>query len=185
MLSIFNDIWPYLAVYLATSLEGEIAYITAVVASKLGHTNIIGVGIAGFFGGYTRDMTIFLLSRYSGERFFRRRPRLKKKIQRVSHWVSMRPMYMLIFHRYMYGMSTATVASLAMSRMTTPQFAILCFFACLTWVLGLGVLGYFAADQVLGHLDWLKSHFIWIIGGFILVILLVVRWSKTLHSSQT
>ena len=58
MEEIIND-WGYLAVYLATTFEGEFAYLTAIVTAKLGHLTLIGVGIAGFLGGMTRDMSIF------------------------------------------------------------------------------------------------------------------------------
>jgi membrane protein DedA with SNARE-associated domain len=150
--------WGYLAVYVATTLEGEFAYLSAIVAGTLGQIKIGGVIIAAFFGGFTRDMAIFLTARYSGQTYFKRNPKSKEKIEKASNWISRRPVF-LAFHRFVYGLSTATVVALGLSTISLGRFVLICATACLTWTLGYGALGYFAADQVLTNLTWLKEHF--------------------------
>ncbi len=180
----FSEFWAYVLLYVATTLEGEVAYITAVIAAKVGELQIIGVAIAGLLGGFTRDMTIFSVARYGGEKFLDKRPKLKEKTRKVSRWVISRPPYLLVFHRFIYGLSTATVVSLALSRITRWQFLILNFFACLTWVVGYGILGYIAADQVMYHLDWLKEHFLYVMGGLLVLGVLLFRYTTREKTSS-
>lgn len=167
--------WGYLALYVATTLEGEFAYLSAIVAAKLGHLTIWGVAIAGFLGGMTRDMAIFMIARYSGQKYLSKNPDMVPKLEKASKWLSTRPPYFLAFHRFIYGLSTATVVTLALSKMTNARFTALCVLACFTWVLGYGLLGYFAADQVMSNLEWIKDNTLLFI-GIILAIILIIRW---------
>ncbi len=169
--------WGYLAVYVATTLEGEFAYLSAIVAGTMGHLKILGVIIAAFLGGFTRDMAIFLTARYSGRTYFKRNPKSKEKIETASNWISRRPIF-LAFHRFVYGLSTATVVALGMSSISLTRFGLICFTACLTWTLGYGALGYFAADQVLSNLTWLKEHYYVVIIFFIGVGLTFYRLGR-------
>lgn len=163
--------WGYIAVYLATTFEGEFAYLSAIVAGTLGHIKIPGVMIAAFLGGYTRDMSIFLFSRYSGKSYFKRNPKSRENIERASNWVSRRPLFLTV-HRFAYGLSTATVIALGLSSISIFRFSLVCAVACLTWTLGYGALGYFAADQVTANLTFLKDHFVYmlVIVGIIVVV---------------
>ena len=169
--------WGYLAVYVATVLEGEFAYLSALVAGTLGHIKIGGVMIAAFFGGFTRDMAIFLTARYSGRSYFKRNPKSKEKIEKASNWISRRPIF-LAFHRFVYGLSTATLIALGVSTISFGRFVLICLTACLTWTLGYAALGYFAADQVLTNLTWLKEHYYVILFIFIGVGLTIYRLNK-------
>ncbi len=170
----FLSEWGYVALYLATTLEGEVAYLSAIVAAKLGYLTVWGVGVAGFLGGYTRDMIIFLLARYSGQRYLKRNPSMVPKVEKASQWLSSRPAYFLAFHRFIYGLSTATVITLGLSKMTNLRFAFICGVACLTWVLGYGLLGYFAADQVMSNLEWIKGNFLFFL-AFVVAVILSIR----------
>lgn len=158
---------------MATTLEGEVAYISSMVVAKLGHLTVWGVALSGFLGGMTRDSAIFFSARYASRSFLSRRPKLMAKINRAGEFLSRRPWWILIFHRYMYGFSTATLVVLASSAMTNWQFILLCIAACITWIVGFGLLGYFAAQQVLSNLDWLGAHFIWILLSILLIVLIV------------
>ena len=154
--------WGYLAVYVATTLEGEFAYLSAVVAATLGHLKLPGVMIAAFLGGYTRDMTIFLFSRYSGKSYFKRNPKSKEKIEKASNWVSSKPLFLTV-HRFAYGISTATVIALGLSSMSVLRFGLVCAIACASWTLGYAALGYYAADQVTANLTWLQDNFLYVL----------------------
>jgi len=169
--------WGYLAVYLATTFEGEFAYLSAIVAATLGHFKIPGVMIAAFLGGYTRDMSIFLFSRYSGKSYFKRNPKSKENIEKASNWVSRRPLFLAI-HRFAYGISTATVIALGLSSMSIFRFSLVCAMACFTWTLGYGALGYFAADQVTANLTWFKDNFVYILITVGVVIAVVYQLKK-------
>lgn len=166
----FINQWGYLAVYIATTVEGELAYITSIVTAKLGHLSVLGVAIAGFLGGMTRDSAIFFTGRYGSRAFLERRPKLLEKINEAGAIVSNRPWWILIFHRYFYGFSTATLLVLATSSMSNARFIALCVTACFVWVLGLGLLGYYATQTVLANLQWLSDHFLWILGAVVALI---------------
>ena len=55
--------WGSWAVLIGTYLEGEIVYVSAMVAARFGHLNAWSVVFWAFIGVWCRDMTIFLLAR--------------------------------------------------------------------------------------------------------------------------
>ncbi len=167
--------WGYLAIYVATTLEGEFAYLSSVVAASLGHLKMPWVMLAAFLGAMSRDMTIFLVSRRSGERILSRKPETLQKISKATDWIANRSPIFLAFHRFVYGLSTATVLALGLSKISVFRFTIICALASFTWTVGYGVLGYFAADQVLQNLTWLKKYFLHILFGVTFLIFLFIK----------
>jgi membrane protein DedA with SNARE-associated domain len=170
--------WGYWALYAGTTLEGEAMYLTGVITAKLGHLDFFWVAVCGFLGGMTRDMTIFFGSRYGGKKLIQNNTKLLEKLHKAGKWVSGRPWYLLAFHRFVYGLSTATLVVLSLSKMTNVQFILLCVLACFTWVVGYGVIGYFAAKQVMNNLDWLGNNYIWILLGVGIIIFTVKMYQK-------
>lgn len=175
--------WGYWALYAGTTIEGEAMYLSGVIAAKLGHLDYIWVAVCGFLGGMTRDMTIFFGSRYGGQRLIKNNEKLLHKLHKAGKWVSGRPWYILAFHRFVYGLSTATLIVLSLSKMTNLQFIVLCMIACLTWVVGYGIIGYFAAQQVMNNLDWIGDNFIWILASALMIFVVFKVYQKFKSSS--
>jgi len=145
--------YGYLALLVGTMLEGEATYLTGAVSARLTELNIVGVMIAGYIGGFIRDFTIYTLSKQGS-----RQGNLIKKvgadrIKKVRDWIDRRPFWLIIFHRYVYGFSTATLIVMGITGLPKRRFLLINLCACLVWVLGYGALGYFATDWVVGWLE--------------------------------
>lgn len=165
--------WGYLAVYFGTLFEGEAVYITSIVLSRIGHLQVWLVAILAFLGGATRDMLIFLIARSGGRRFILNRKKLNYKVEKVSQWLEKRSWWYLSFHRYIYGLSTATIVTLALGKMSLLRFFFLTLLACFVWVVGYGILAYWASDSILNNIDWIKSNILLVFIGIILIIILI------------
>ena len=143
--------YGYLAVLGGTLFEGEASYLAGAVAARLTELNIIGVMIAGYVGGFIRDFTIYSLARHGGKQ-----DRLIAKvgvnrISKVRAWIDRSPFILIIFHRFIYGFSTATLVVMGLTGISRRRFLMINTFACLVWVLGYGALGYFATEWVVGR----------------------------------
>lgn len=148
----------YLATASATFLQGEILYLTAVLAAKLNEANYAGILAAAFVGAYARDWLIFLLARKRGRRFIEKRQSWAAKLQRAQGWLEQHPIKLLLAYRMIYGFSTIVILLSGVSQLTALRYGILTGIGCLIWVGFYGILGWFFADAVIRHLT-IISHY--------------------------
>jgi membrane protein DedA with SNARE-associated domain len=56
-------VWDYLGILSAAAIEGEVVYVTAVVAASLGKLDVLGVLVSGAVGGWAGDQFWFYTAR--------------------------------------------------------------------------------------------------------------------------
>ena len=148
-----GDLLELAAVYAGILVEGELVYFSAMVACKLGNLSLVSLMLTAFLGALTRDLLIFHLSRFSTGFVAKIGPRQSQKIKKVTQWIHGRPVYVMIFHRFVYGLSTAVVMACGLSSMQKIRFYTITFIACILWTLVYGVLGYYFAEWILEYFD--------------------------------
>lgn len=165
--------WGHWAVYIGTCVEGEIAFMSGIVASQLGHLSLGLVILVSFLGALTRDSLLFVGARKSGKFMVQNRPKLDKKIQRATTWMEKKPGWQLVFYRFFYGISTVIVLALSLSGISYIRFGVILILASGLWATFYGTIGYLAAPKVLviiqniGGYSWL----------FVLAIIVLLGWS--------
>lgn len=143
--------YGYLAVLAGTYIEGEISYLSAIVAARLGHLNPLLVAAFAWLGGMGRDITLYTLAR-QGHRQDSLIQRIgPKRIDQMKSWLENRPFWLLALHRFLYGLSTAAVIAMGFVGMAWSTFLKLTCCACFLWVLGYGLIGYLLTGFVVEY----------------------------------
>ena len=158
--------WGYLAVYIGTVIEGEVVYLSGILASQLGHLSLAGVVFLSFLGAISRDSLIFLISRKGGHSYMSSRPAISTKVSGAGEWVEKRSLFFLIFYRFFYGVSTVVVLALAVSGISYFRYGVICLTGSCLWAIVYGTVGYVAAPGAVSLFQEL--------GGFAWVILLAI-----------
>ncbi len=168
--------WGHLAVFIGTAIEGEVVYMTGIVASQIGHLSLSYVVLLSFLGALTRDGLLFVGTRRGGRMVSLNRGEWADKLTRASAWVESRPYWMLIFYRFFYGVSSVLVMAMSLSKMSFRRYIWVLVVASSLWAFVYGSLGYLIAPVILNILDWLGTY-VWmtllcLVAGFVLYIYL-------------
>ena len=163
----------YLGVFLGAALEGEILLLTFVQLGRLGYINLyITVFIFGL-GTLVTDWFFFLAGRKQGRRFFDKRPKMKAKLEQMDSILQKRQRFLLTFYRFMYGFRVVLPVLFGLSRISLKHFAVYSIVGTVVWVASFSLAGYYFAEWIFEHLEWLKSN-LWILfivlGSVVLII---------------
>ena len=147
--------YGYVAVFVGSVLEGETLLVLAGLAAQRGYLSlewVIAVAAAGAFLG---DQLCFITGRWFGGRVLARWPRLEPSIARADALLERRGGVIVVGLRFIYGLRTAGVLAIGMSRMNWLHFASLNLLGVLLWapiVAGAGYLLGNAVEPLLKHL---------------------------------
>jgi len=154
----------YLATFLGALLEGEFLLLTAVVSSKLGYFNLYGAMVAGFAGAYVADYFKFVVAKTQGQYVLKKRPKLKEKIDKHTDWFCKAPYLILIFYRFFFGFTTATILMAGLKNISYGVFGLLSAISIALWVIVLSSFGYFCADAMIQKLEFIGMHKLELVG---------------------
>lgn len=129
--------WPnsvaYLAVFLATAVEGEVVFVSACVLASLGQLNPFALFVAAALGGSAGDQFFF----------YALRGRLQGWLSRFSCWRSRREQIALRVHRhstgiilacrFLPGLRMAIPAACAYAGVSPVRFTFLSLVGSLAW----------------------------------------------------
>lgn len=147
-----------LASFLATFIEGEMLFLTAIISAKLGYFNFFGGLAAAFLGAYTRDFILFFLVKKKGKNMVNKKPKLKAKIDSASEWFEKKPMFYLSIYRLTYSFNSVIIILAGLKNISFARFAIHSFISVSIWVGLIGSLGYFFADFMVEKLTFLSDN---------------------------
>lgn len=170
--------YGYLAAYIGTLIEGEVALLSTVISAKLGYMNFYLALFAAFLGAYTRDILTFWLGRKSGKASIEKKPAFKKKIAKVTNMMEKHPIRTLSFYRLLYGLVTLIVLMAGISDISFKKFAFLAAFSNLFWVCLLGGLGYVSAEAMMRNLEVMSDYKGYILGGLAVVGIAYWLWKR-------
>ncbi|HPT14245.1 MAG TPA: VTT domain-containing protein [Bacteroidales bacterium] len=163
--------YAYLLAFTGISLEGEIALITASIASQKGHFTLWIVILIALMATILVDWGIFFGSRLLGAGLYKLFPSLELKVAESHNRFDQRRRPILFLYRFMYGFRVITLIMLGMSKVSASRFIISSLVAITAWVTIYSLLGYYLGHLVHKYFDVL-DHYIWYL--FIAVILLIV-----------
>jgi membrane protein DedA with SNARE-associated domain len=145
--------YGYLAVFVASVLEGEALLVLAGFAAHQGYLSLPLVILLAFRGGTLGDQFFFLLGRRYGRTLIGRFPRWSPQVQRVSQMLCDHRSVVIIGVRFMYGLRIVGPIVIGASGIAPGRFAFLNLIGAAIWAVIVGGAGY-----LFGHaLEWLFS----------------------------
>jgi membrane protein DedA with SNARE-associated domain len=134
-------------------VEGEGVLLLGGMAACLHLLALPWVIVSGVAGTVLADQVYFTLGRKGGAPLLARRPRLRARAGRVLGLLERHPALLIVGYRYLYGLRTATLVALGMSRVPLSRFLPLNLLGAVLWtgaVAGAGYLFGSAADTLPG-----------------------------------
>jgi membrane protein DedA with SNARE-associated domain len=166
-------IYPYLGILTAAAVEGEVVYVTAVVAATLGKLDPFGVLLFGSVGGWAGDQFWFYAARgplsswlNKFEKIAQRRRAIQKRMQRHAS-------KLILAVRFLPGLRIAIPLACAYSGTSAIQFSGLSFLSAFGWASAIMVVIYWLGPTSLSALG-VKAWWAPVIPAVIVV--LFFRW---------
>lgn len=135
---------PYLGVFIATVVEGEIVFVAATVLVRTGHLEAAAVYAAAALGGSVGDQIYFYALRGRLRSLIDRFPRLAGRRDRVVEKVRRHATAMILACRFLPGLRIAIPAACAYADIAPARFTLLSLLSSLGW-----------AAAVMGFVGWL------------------------------
>ncbi|MFT4625925.1 MAG: membrane protein DedA with SNARE-associated domain [Myxococcota bacterium] len=173
--------YGYLAIFLASMVEGEVVQASAGIAARAGLIDWrLGV-LAGAAGCFSATQTYFWFGRLAAERILAKRPTLAPQVERVRGLLSRYGIALFVFYRFMYGLRTVTPLALGMSGVGPARFAVVDGLSWLVWFAVVSSLGFTMGEVVLEWVAWGTAYAaalpLLLVGGGLLW--LTVRWWRS------
>jgi membrane protein DedA with SNARE-associated domain len=167
--------WPYLAIFIAAVVEGEVIFVTACALAGMGLLNIYWVWLAGAMGGSVGDQFFFYVGRKRIGTWLRSIRGFDSYQDRVVGWIQRRATAMMLVCRFLPGLRIAIPISCAWAGVDPLRFSILNFAGAFAWA-GLIVLTVsHLAPEALGLLGIEMTWGMTVIGGIILLMFAIAR----------
>ncbi len=148
----------YLGAFLGAVLEGEVAFVTALQATRMGYLDFYYVLLAVFLGAQAVDWSLYLAGKRGGQAAIERRPKLKPRFEQMAGVVEQRSTLLLLGYRFMYGFRIVLPTLFGVVKISTRRFALFSFISTLLWVLIVGNLGFFFSGPLLSGLAKLQAY---------------------------
>ncbi len=150
--------YGYLAVMLGTFLEGEMILVLGGFLAHQGYLSLPGVIAAAFVGSMLTDQLFFLLGRYRGRPYLRKRPALLARIARADRLLTRHRVPVTVGFRFLYGMRTVIPFALGLSSIRLALFVPLNALGALLWATVVGSLGFLFGRSLSRALHELGRH---------------------------
>ncbi|NRA48126.1 MAG: VTT domain-containing protein [Phaeodactylibacter sp.] len=148
----------YIGAFLGAFFEGEVAYLTAIQATRLGYLNFYYVMLAVFLGAQAVDWSLYLAGRKGGQTAIERRPKLHSRFNQMANTIENRSTVLLLLYRFMYGFRIVLPTLFGVAKIPIARFAVFSFISTLVWVIVVGNLGFFFSDSLLYALNTAKAY---------------------------
>ena len=123
---------PYLGVFAAAALEGEVVFISASVAVGIGKLNAAGVLLAGALGGSTGDQSFFYALR-GRLGWLSRRPRVARRHTAIIARVRRHDTLIILLSRFLPGLRLAVAGACAYAGVRPLKFSLLNLISAFAW----------------------------------------------------
>lgn len=172
-------IWIYICFFFGIFLEGELVYISAIIAVSHGYLNIYLVIALAIIATICSDWVYFNLGKNRTEKLMNN-PKWKSKIEVVNVKLVKHRQLFLVSYRFLYGLRMATPLVLGAQNIKPLTFLKYSIISTLIWATLFTFLGLAFGELILTYLNHIKQIEFFIIGGllFSAIIFLVARFLK-------
>lgn len=157
--------YGYIALFIGAIVEGETVVLIAGFLAHRGYLQLPWVMIIAFSGAFIGDQFFFHLGRKGGTAFLDRKPRWKKRIRKVRHYLERFQTPVIVGFRFFYGMRTVTPLVIGLSGYSVPRFLLLNAIGALLWAIIVGVVGYAFGNVIESLLFDIGKYEKWIVLG--------------------
>jgi membrane protein DedA with SNARE-associated domain len=127
------SLFPYLGIVAAAAVEGEVVYVTAVVAATLGRLNPIAVLVSGCVGGWAGDQFWYYAARGRLSSWLDRFEKVARRRRAIEDRMQRHASKLILGIRFLPGLRIAIPLASAYSGVTAIQFSGLSFISALAW----------------------------------------------------
>jgi membrane protein DedA with SNARE-associated domain len=127
------NILPYLGILTAAAIEGEVVYVTAVVAASLGKLDVLGVLVSGAVGGWAGDQFWFYAARGHFSSWLNRFANIKRRSHAIQARMHRHATKFILALRFLPGIRIAVTLACAYSGVSAIQFSGLSFISAVAW----------------------------------------------------
>src|SRR5579872_3144081 len=125
----------YLAIVVATIIEGEVTFVTASTLVAEGRLSAVGVLVAGAVGSAIGDQAYFYVFRGRLHRLIGRFPRLQRRAEPLVGRVRRHGSAMVLLIRFAPGLRVALAAACAYADVSPFKFSTLNTITCFVWAI--------------------------------------------------
>lgn len=125
--------WGYLAITLATFVEGEVVLMSAGALVHTGTLSLLGVVLAATIGSLAWGQVWFYVGRVFGHRAIQRRPDWRAQAAGVQAWVTRHGDWSVLAFRFAAGMAVIAPVLIGASGYSPRRFLALDASAALLW----------------------------------------------------
>jgi len=130
---VIQNLWPYLGVLVAAALEGEVVYVTAVVAASLGRLDPVAVLLSGSVGGWAGDQFWYYAARGPLSSWLNRFENVARRRRAVEERMQRHATKFILAVRFLPGLRIAIPVACAYSGIAAIRFSGLSFLSALAW----------------------------------------------------
>jgi membrane protein DedA with SNARE-associated domain len=122
-----------------------------------------------FLGSFCGDQTYYYIGRRYGTPLLKRWPTLTRRVEWAFKMVRTHETLFILSFRFIYGVRNISPFVIGMAGVGRLKFFILNMIAALAWANTFAWGGYFLGRALE---DWLGTHKLWVLGGFVLLLVL-------------
>lgn len=168
------DVYGYLAVFVVSIFEGELATFLGGILANQDLLVIHYVIAAAILGAIVGDWSWFFLGRYKKEFVHRRFPQIMRKAEAPLQYITRRPRTMSFAMRFMYGFRAFMPLSIGFSHVPVRTFLFWNALGGFSWSVLMVSAGYFAGDFVQSFFGRFQGRDAKIVIVTVLVIVVLV-----------
>jgi membrane protein DedA with SNARE-associated domain len=169
----FIETYGYLAIFIGSMIEGEVALVIAGFAAYLGYLSLPAVIVVGLIGSLFSDQMYFYLGRKKGRGFIESRPELRKKAAWVHKIIDKYHNWVLLLFRFAYGFRAVLPFTLGTSQVPAKKFAIYNTIGAALWSILFSVGGFFFGTALGAVITKVKTYEVHVVGSIIVVAIVI------------
>jgi membrane protein DedA with SNARE-associated domain len=140
--------YGYIAVFLFSCIEGEMAVLFSGAMAYLGYMDVKYVILCAFLGTLLADQLCFHIGHYYGRSFLKKFPSLELKAQKVFYYLHKYKALFIFTFRFIYGIRIASPLIIGAGGIPIRYFTLLNVPAAAIWAIISVGLGYIFADAI-------------------------------------
>lgn len=166
-------VYGYWLMAFGALIEGETFLIAGGIAAHKGLFHLEGLILLALVGSTIHDVFFFLLGRFGGHAFVKRKPQLYSRVEGVLNTFEKYGVWLIIGLRFAYGLRTLIPTVLGMSHISFRKFLFFDLIGGVLWSCTFIIGGYYFGallDQIMAVLDVYTSSLMYVIIAVVVLL---------------